>query len=66
MLDVDTLFEFNIKGKLLTMFLECNHNQPAIKLIVKNALMIRSKSTLFIGPESGHWQCLSLTDSLTD
>ena len=22
--------------------------------------------TIFIGPESDHWECLSLTDSLTD
>ena len=22
--------------------------------------------SIFIGPESDHWQCLSLTDSLTD
>ena len=24
------------------------------------------KGVLFIGPESDHWECLSVTDSLTD
>ena len=28
--------------------------------------MIYSTYSIFIGPESDHWQCLSLTDSLTD
>ena len=27
---------------------------------------IRSMLTLFIGPESDHWQCLSLSHSLTN
>ena len=28
--------------------------------------IILSPATLFIGPESDHWECLSLPDSLTD
>ena len=33
---------------------------------VSNALGNENKNTIFIGPESDHWQRLSLTDSLTD
>ena len=35
-------------------------------VLCKLCIMSKGKNSIFIGPESDHWQCLSVTDSLTD
>ena len=35
-------------------------------LLAKKSYIVRTKFSIFIGPESDHWLCLSLTHSLTD
>ena len=37
-----------------------------MKLLIMLCITAYYSNILFIGPESDHWLCLSLTDSLTD
>ena len=61
----EIIFSYLILEKAFDQMSCCRHqNRPELFLKPPN-LQLRTMLILFIGPESDHWLCLSLTHSLT-